>query len=175
MPQNPFIIATKTPSSAVHVFDRTKHPSTPKDNVVCPQIRCVGHTAEGYLDSPDFSCYSYGLDWSTLNSGYLVSGSDDQVVSPPLIKRRSSTQVCYWDINGKSENTLFPVRKYNYHTDVVEVLALVRSYAPRTSPGPPATRTSLPLSAMTTTCISQIFEKIRSLKGMSPYSEHYLF
>lgn len=29
MPQNPFIIATKTPSSDVLVFDYSKHPSKP--------------------------------------------------------------------------------------------------------------------------------------------------
>ena len=32
MPQNPTIIATKTPSSDVLVFDYTKHPSKPGEN-----------------------------------------------------------------------------------------------------------------------------------------------
>jgi histone-binding protein RBBP4 len=34
MPQNPCIIATKTPSSDVLVFDYTKHPSKPGMNLV---------------------------------------------------------------------------------------------------------------------------------------------
>lgn len=32
MPQNPVVIATKTPSSDVLVFDYTKHPSKPGEN-----------------------------------------------------------------------------------------------------------------------------------------------
>ena len=32
MPQSPFIIATKTPSADVLVFDYSKHPSTPGNN-----------------------------------------------------------------------------------------------------------------------------------------------
>ncbi|KAK8793401.1 hypothetical protein WA158_004760 [Blastocystis sp. Blastoise] len=99
MPQDPFLIATKTPSGEVHIFDRTKHPSVPRDNEVNPQIRCAGHTAEGY-----------GLAWSSLEKGLLLSGSDDHVV-------------CYWDTNNTARNTagmLDPVRKFNYHTDVVE-------------------------------------------------------
>ena len=39
MPQDPLIIATKTISSTVFVFDVTKHPSTPADDAVCsPQV-----------------------------------------------------------------------------------------------------------------------------------------
>lgn len=34
MPQNPYIIATKTPTSDVLVFDYTKHPSKPGDSKV---------------------------------------------------------------------------------------------------------------------------------------------
>lgn len=35
MPQNPCIIATKTPTSDVLVFDYTKHPSKPGTWIVC--------------------------------------------------------------------------------------------------------------------------------------------
>ena len=49
MPQNPCIIATKTPSSDVLVFDYTKHPSKPDPNGEChPDLRLRGHQKEGY-------------------------------------------------------------------------------------------------------------------------------
>lgn len=44
MPQNPYIIATKTPSSDVLVFDYTKHPSRPGEFV-------TSHTLIQYLIS----------------------------------------------------------------------------------------------------------------------------
>ena len=40
MPQNPCVIATKTPSSDVLVFDYTKHPSRPDPSGEChPDLR----------------------------------------------------------------------------------------------------------------------------------------
>lgn len=69
MPQNPTIIATKTPTSDVLVFDYTKHPSKPDQNSDCqPDLRLVGHTKEGY-----------GLSWNPNMNGNLLSASDDQV------------------------------------------------------------------------------------------------
>ena len=47
MPQNPTIIATKTISSLVYVFDYTKLPSTPSDNNCTPQLKLKGHKKEG--------------------------------------------------------------------------------------------------------------------------------
>lgn len=48
MPQNPHLLATKSPSSEVFIFDYTKHPSVPSpDNVCKPQLRLRGHTKEG--------------------------------------------------------------------------------------------------------------------------------
>ncbi|XP_035585234.1 histone-binding protein RBBP4-like [Zalophus californianus] len=48
MPQNPCIIATKTPSSDVLVFDYTKHPSKPDPSGECnPDLRLHGHQKEG--------------------------------------------------------------------------------------------------------------------------------
>ena len=54
MPQNPHIIATKTPSSDVLVFDYTKHSSIPDNTRGCnPELRLKGHSKEGY-----------GLSWN---------------------------------------------------------------------------------------------------------------
>lgn len=42
MPQNPCVIATKTPSSDVLVFDYTKHPSKPEPSGEChPDLRYI--------------------------------------------------------------------------------------------------------------------------------------
>ncbi|CAN0578508.1 unnamed protein product, partial [Ectocarpus sp. 12 AP-2014] len=75
MPQNEFVIATKSPSADVCVFDISKHPSVPPSSSGCrPEHRCKGHTKEGY-----------GLSWNPHVEGRLLSGSDDGLV-------------CYWDI-----------------------------------------------------------------------------
>ena len=77
MPQNPFLIATKTVGSEVYVFDYSKHPSKPAhEGVCCPELRLRGHKKEGY-----------GLSWSPFHSGHLLIGSDDG-------------QVCLWDIEA---------------------------------------------------------------------------
>jgi len=99
MPQNHTIIATKTPSSDVFVFDYTKHPSKPLPDGKCqPDIRLTGHTKEGY-----------GLSWNTLKQGYLLSGSDDSVV-------------CLWDIAAMTR-TLDAMQKFAGHNGVVEDVA----------------------------------------------------
>lgn len=84
MPQEPFIIATKTVNADVYVFDYSKHPSKPSSDGKCkPDIVLKGHSTEGY-----------GLAWSPHNSGHLLSGSDD-------------AQICLWDITGaKSQVSL---------------------------------------------------------------------
>jgi histone-binding protein RBBP4 len=77
MPQDPFIIATKTVSAEVYVFDYSKHDSKPSPDGACrPDLRLTGHKTEGY-----------GLAWSPFQSGHLLSGSDD-------------AQICLWDISG---------------------------------------------------------------------------
>ena len=43
MPQNPFIIGTKTPSADVLVFDYSKHPSRPGEHVLLHIISLVRH------------------------------------------------------------------------------------------------------------------------------------
>jgi histone-binding protein RBBP4 len=81
MPQNQFIIATKTVSAEVYVFDYSKHPSKPPLDGTCnPDLRLRGHSSEGY-----------GLSWSIFKDGHLLSGSDD-------------AQICLWDIKANSKN-----------------------------------------------------------------------
>ena len=74
MPQNPDLIATKTVSGEVHVFDRTKHPLQPTGSNIKarPDIVLRGHEKEGY-----------GLSWNPNVQGHLISGADDYLV-------------CYW-------------------------------------------------------------------------------
>jgi len=73
--QNPDIIATKTKFGDVYIFDRSKHPSKPDDMSICkPQAILTGHSKEGY-----------GLHWSPINEGLLLSSSDD-------------CSICLWDV-----------------------------------------------------------------------------
>lgn len=58
MPQNPDIVASKTASGVVRIFNTTTEVETP--------ISLIGHDKEGY-----------GLAWSRLTKGLLGSGSDD--------------------------------------------------------------------------------------------------
>lgn len=88
MPQNPFIIATKTVSAEVYVFDYSKHPSKPPLDGACnPDLRLRGHSTEGY-----------GLSWSHLKDGHLLSGSDD-------------AQICLWDINATPKNNALDAKQ----------------------------------------------------------------
>ena len=104
MPQNSFIIATKSPSSTVFVFDYSKHPSTPPDSISRPHHRCMGHSLEGY-----------GLCWSPHECGTLLSGSDDATI-------------CLWDINQGGEEVQAKCIKRG-HADVVEDVDFHRHYA----------------------------------------------
>ncbi|PAV75050.1 hypothetical protein WR25_06374 [Diploscapter pachys] len=101
MPQNPVIIATKSPSSDVFVFDYTKHSSVPKDSLCKPQLRLKGHTKEGY-----------GLSWNNNKEGHILSASDDQTV-------------CFWDIRGNEsgKGTMEAKTVFKAHTAVVEDVA----------------------------------------------------
>jgi len=99
MPQNKFVIATKTPTSDVLIFDYTKHPSKPDPNAGCsPELRLKGHSKEGY-----------GLSWNPNLSGHLLSASDDHTI-------------CLWDLNtaAKEAKMLDAIRVFNGHSDVVE-------------------------------------------------------
>ncbi|CAJ0592545.1 unnamed protein product [Cylicocyclus nassatus] len=101
MPQNPVIIATKSPSAEVFVFDYTKHSSVPKDNQCKPQLRLRGHTKEGY-----------GLSWNPNKQGHILSASDDMTV-------------CLWDVqaNEVSAGYLDAKTIFKGHTAVVEDVA----------------------------------------------------
>lgn len=102
MPQSPFIIATKTPSADVLVFDYSKHPSRPDSASECrPELRLKGHTKEGY-----------GLSWNSSVEGHLLSASDDQTI-------------CLWDIStaAKEHKTLDVKTVFTGHTAVVEDVA----------------------------------------------------
>jgi len=93
MPQNPFIVATKSAGTDVYIFDTSKHPSDPGNNKsFSPELRLKGHDQEGY-----------GMGWSTKMEGFLLSGSDDK-------------KVCLWDINAETT----PVATFLGHTNVVE-------------------------------------------------------
>ncbi|CAA6668079.1 unnamed protein product [Spirodela intermedia] len=88
MPQNPFIIATKTVNAEVYVFDYSKHPSKPPMDGACsPDLRLKGHNSEGY-----------GLSWSIFKPGHLLSGSDD-------------AQICLWDINATPKNKIIDAQQ----------------------------------------------------------------
>lgn len=102
MPQLPTLIATKSPSSDVYVFDYTKHPSQPDQDGQCkPQLRLRGHTKEGY-----------GLSWNTNLAGHLLSASDDNTV-------------CLWDVQAAPANANFLDAKtvFSGHSSVVEDVA----------------------------------------------------
>uniref|UniRef100_A0A5K3FKB4 WD_REPEATS_REGION domain-containing protein n=1 Tax=Mesocestoides corti TaxID=53468 RepID=A0A5K3FKB4_MESCO len=102
MPQNSCVIATKTPSADVLVFDYTKHPSKPDPSGLCePELRLRGHQKEGY-----------GLSWNPNLNGYLLSASDDYTV-------------CMWDINTtpKEGRIIDAQTIFTGHTSVVEDVA----------------------------------------------------
>lgn len=131
MPQNPCVIATKTPSSDVLVFDYTKHPSKPDPNGEChPDLRYlldlsnVDRWSISYLYQYNlylFKCHcrlrghqkeGYGLSWNPNLNGYLLSASDDHTI-------------CLWDINATpKENRVIDAKTiFTGHTAVVEDVA----------------------------------------------------
>lgn len=68
-PINPFLIATKTVSGDVLLFDYSKHPSKPtREDEVCAQATLAGHTQEGFA-----------LDWQH-RGGLLASGAQDGII-----------------------------------------------------------------------------------------------
>ncbi|ELW64704.1 Histone-binding protein RBBP4 [Tupaia chinensis] len=97
---NPCIIATKTPSSDVPVFDYTKHPSKPDPSGGCnPDLRLHGHEKEGY-----------GLSWNPNLSGHLLGASDDHTI-------------CLWDMGvvPKEGKVLGAKTVFTGHMAVVDV------------------------------------------------------
>lgn len=102
MPQNPDLIATKTITGEVFVFDRTKHPNQPKqgDDACKPNITLRGQSKEGY-----------GIAWNPNDAkkGHILSTSEDMTV-------------CHWDIMQytKQNTVLEPLATYKAHTATVE-------------------------------------------------------
>jgi len=100
MPQNKFLVATKTPHADVLVFDWSRHQSKPDaDGISKPNLRLKGHKQEGY-----------GLMWSPHKPGHLLSGSDD-------------AQICLWDITSAQSDVLDTMHIYTKHQGVVEDVA----------------------------------------------------
>ena len=96
-PRNPFMIATKTVSGEVLLFDYSKHPSRPNsEGVINAQATLKGHTAEGYA-----------LDWSNVKENFLASGADDNLV-------------CVWDTQASSWDQPLVLRG---HSKPVECVA----------------------------------------------------
>lgn len=98
MPDNPCVIATKTVSGEVHIFDYTKHPSQPAAGTLPnPELRLRGQTKEGY-----------GLAWNPKRRGLLTSSSEDMTVA-------------VWDMleGSKDARTLEPLRIFRKHTAIV--------------------------------------------------------
>ncbi|XP_031476697.1 histone-binding protein MSI1 homolog [Nymphaea colorata] len=91
MPQNSSIIATKTTSSDIYVFDYQKQPSGFTDGPCSPDMVLKGHKKEGF-----------GLSWSPLKEGYLLSSSRD-------------SYICLWDIGGSAQNILEAKERYESH------------------------------------------------------------
>ncbi|CAN7067254.1 unnamed protein product [Brassica rapa subsp. trilocularis] len=101
MPQNPFLIATKTVSAEVFLFDYSKHPSKPALDGACnPDMKLKGHSSEGY-----------GLSWSSLKEGHLLSGADD-------------AQICLWDVSATPQSNVLDAQQiFKAHEGVVEDVA----------------------------------------------------
>lgn len=101
MPQNAFIIATKTASSEVHIFDYRNYPNKPPiGGTSNPDLRLTGHRSDGF-----------GLSWSNINQGSLLSGSDD-------------SRICLWDINQTPVNkAIKAMRTFTIHNGPVEDVA----------------------------------------------------
>ena len=97
-PDNPTVLATKTNSGEVHIFDYTKHPSQPAPDARCnPDLRLRGQIQEGY-----------GLGWNVKATNLIASSSDDM-------------SVAVWDIKGgnAANRILDPLRIWRKHTAVV--------------------------------------------------------
>lgn len=97
MPQNQFMIATKSPSSQVLVFDYSRHDSTPMDSICRPQHRCLGHNAGGY-----------GISWNPSVEGQLLSGSEDSTV-------------CMWNLKGANSEVQAITVFRGHDSDVQDV------------------------------------------------------
>ncbi|XP_072976359.1 histone-binding protein MSI1-like [Typha angustifolia] len=101
MPQSPSTVATKTCQSEVHVFDLARRLPNPEEvGNGGADVVLRGHENEGY-----------GLSWSSLREGFLLSGSYD-------------SKICLWDLKGgKGAAVLDAQNMYEAHEDLVEDVA----------------------------------------------------
>mmetsp|Transcript_286 Transcript_286/g.515 ORF Transcript_286/g.515 Transcript_286/m.515 type:complete len:433 (+) Transcript_286:101-1399(+) len=109
-PQKPSLIATKTVTADVFLFDLEKHPLKPTAPGACsPELRLKGHKKEGY-----------GLSWSPFHAGHVISGGEDAII-------------CYWDVDtlnlSKSGSSLDPLHVFKAHSSVIEDVAFHRQHA----------------------------------------------
>jgi len=96
-PQNPNIIATWANNHNVYVWDRSKHPSIP-GNEIKPQATLKGHKGEGFA-----------LEWNPHVEGQLLSGSEDNKVN-------------LWDLQrdfSVDSKTISPKTTYSHHSATV--------------------------------------------------------
>ncbi|CAK9134546.1 unnamed protein product [Ilex paraguariensis] len=97
MSQNPSVVAAKTSSCEVYVFDSTKQPVNHEGGSCDPDLRLRGHDKEGY-----------GLSWSPFKEGYLLSASND-------------CKICLWDISATPQDKVLEAKHvYEDHQSVVE-------------------------------------------------------
>ena len=82
-PKKSNIIATKTTSGEVYLFNYHKHPPKSSENVCKPDQKLVGHSKEGYA-----------LNWSNLKENYLISGADDNKVKK-LFKKKLFKEILF--------------------------------------------------------------------------------
>ncbi|XP_020272400.1 LOW QUALITY PROTEIN: WD-40 repeat-containing protein MSI3-like, partial [Asparagus officinalis] len=96
MPQKPNLVATKTAVAEVHVFDLGKE----EKGIGGPEAVLRGHEMEGY-----------GVDWSTVKEGWLISGGYD-------------SKICFWDVGGCGGGRVLDARQvFEAHTAAVEDVA----------------------------------------------------
>ncbi|KAF2705877.1 WD40 repeat-like protein [Pleomassaria siparia CBS 279.74] len=108
-PQNCEIIASLCVDGRVLIFDRTKHPLNPKeDGVIRYEAELAGHTKEGF-----------GLNWSPLLEGHLVTGNEDETVKT-------------WDVRSgftKGNKSIQPTATYTIHSATVNDVQYHPSYS----------------------------------------------
>ncbi|MES1902069.1 MAG: hypothetical protein MHPSP_000458, partial [Paramarteilia canceri] len=106
MPQNQNLIATKSPTRKVYIYDITKHPSVPAENdtkVSSADLTLIGHNQEGFA-----------LDWNSNSPGKILSGGDDSLI-------------CSWDVSKYDNRSdmlgkdvvASPSSVYTFHTSVI--------------------------------------------------------
>lgn len=101
-PMAPNLIATRSDSVDLFLYDYTRHLSKSKEPN--PDLVLKGHTKGGY-----------GLDWSFIDKNILISSGEDNLI-------------CYFDINKTEGNqkSVECLKKYKKHTSVVNDISFNR-------------------------------------------------